>query len=63
MPQVEIQDLRVAYGKAKILEGISMEVKGRELVSVIGPNGAGKTTLLRAISKVAEPQGSITFEG
>jgi len=63
LPQVEIQDLRVAYGKAKILEGVSMEVEQRELVSVIGPNGAGKTTLLRAISRVAEPQGSITFEG
>ena len=63
MPQVEIQDLRVAYGKAKILEGVSMDVEHRELVSVIGPNGAGKTTLLRAISGVAEPQGSITFEG
>ena len=63
MPQVEIQDLRVAYGKAKILEGVSMEVEPRELVSVIGPNGAGKTTLLRAISRVAESQGSISFEG
>jgi len=39
LPQVEIQDLRVAYGKAKILEGVSMEVEQRELVSVIGPNG------------------------
>jgi branched-chain amino acid transport system ATP-binding protein len=63
LPQVEIQDLRVAYGKARILEGISMEVEQRELVSVIGPNGAGKTTLLRAISKVAETQGSVFFEG
>jgi branched-chain amino acid transport system ATP-binding protein len=63
LPQVEIQDLRVAYGKAKILEGVSMDVEQRELVSVIGPNGAGKTTLLRAISGVAEPQGSVTFEG
>jgi len=63
LPQVEIQDLRVSYGKARILEGVSMEVEQRELVSVIGPNGAGKTTLLRAISGVAEPQGSVTFEG
>jgi branched-chain amino acid transport system ATP-binding protein len=63
LPQVEIQDLRVAYGKAKILEGVSMEVEARELVSVIGPNGAGKTTLLRAISRVAESRGSISFEG
>jgi branched-chain amino acid transport system ATP-binding protein len=40
-----------------------MDVEQREIVSVIGPNGAGKTTLLRAISGVAEPQGSVTFEG
>ena len=63
MALVEIRDLWVSYGKAKILEGVSMEVEGKELVSVIGPNGAGKTTLLRAISKVAEPQGSVSFEG
>ena len=63
MALVEIRDLWVSYGKAKILEGVSMEVEGKELVSVIGPNGAGKTTLLRAISKVAEPQGSVLFEG
>jgi len=63
LPQVEIHDLRVVYGKAKILEGVSMEVGEKELVSVIGPNGAGKTTLLRAISRVAEPLGHIFFEG
>jgi branched-chain amino acid transport system ATP-binding protein len=63
LPQVEIQDLRVFYGKARILERVSMTVEARELVSVIGPNGAGKTTLLRAISRVAESQGSISFEG
>jgi branched-chain amino acid transport system ATP-binding protein len=40
-----------------------MIVEERELVGVIGPNGAGKTTLLRAISRVAEPRGSIFFEG
>lgn len=63
MAQVEIRDLWVSYGKAKILEGVSMDVEKKELVALIGPNGAGKTTLLRAISKVAEPRGTIMFEG
>lgn len=63
MPLVEIRDLWVSYGKALVLEGVSMIVEERELVGVIGPNGAGKTTLLRAISRVAEPRGSIFFEG
>lgn len=63
MPLFEVRDLWVAYGKAQILEGITMEVEAQELVAVIGPNGAGKTTLLRAISGVAEPKGSILFSG
>jgi len=63
LPLVEIRDLWVSYGKAQILEGVSMEVEAEELVAVIGPNGAGKTTLLRAISRVAEPLGHIFFAG
>ena len=63
MPLFEIRDLWVSYGKAQILEGVTMEVDAKELVAVIGPNGAGKTTLLRAISRVAALRGSIFFEG
>jgi len=63
LPLVEIRDLWVSYGKALILEGLSMEIEAKELVAVIGPNGAGKTTLLRAVSRVAEPRGSIIFDG
>lgn len=63
MPMFEIRDLWVSYGKAQILEGVSMQVEAKELVAVIGPNGAGKTTLLRAISRVAALRGSIIFEG
>ena len=59
----EIRDLWVSYGKAQILEGVSMQIETKELVAVIGPNGAGKTTLLRAISRVAALRGSIIFEG
>jgi len=63
LPMFEIRDLWVSYGKAQILEGVSMQVEAKELVAVIGPNGAGKTTLLRAISRVAALRGSIIFEG
>jgi len=63
LPLFEVRDLWVSYGKAQILEGVSMEVEAKELVAVIGPNGAGKTTLLRAISRVADPRGSIFFDG
>jgi branched-chain amino acid transport system ATP-binding protein len=60
---LEIEGLRVSYGKALILDGVDLKVERGELVGVIGPNGAGKTTLLRAISKVAPVEGSIMFNG
>jgi branched-chain amino acid transport system ATP-binding protein len=60
---LEIESLRVSYGKALILDGVDLKVDRGELVGVIGPNGAGKTTLLRAISRVAPVEGSIVFNG
>ncbi len=60
---LEVKDIRVLYGKAIALNGLSMNLNSEELVGVVGPNGAGKTTLLRAISAVVPVQGEITFNG
>jgi branched-chain amino acid transport system ATP-binding protein len=60
---LEIKDLKVSYGGAKILHGIDLHVDEKECVAVLGPNGAGKTTLLRAISNLAPTDGDIIFSG
>ncbi len=60
---LEVKDIRVLYGKAIALNGLSIRLNSQELVGVIGPNGAGKTTLLRAISAVVPVQGEILFNG
>jgi branched-chain amino acid transport system ATP-binding protein len=60
---LEVNDIRVLYGKAIALNGLSIKLKPGELVGVIGPNGAGKTTLLRAISAVIPVDGEILFNG
>lgn len=46
----EIQNLTVDYGKARVLDSVSLNLDRREIVALIGPNGAGKTTLLRTVS-------------
>ena len=61
---LEVTDLRVAYGKAPALWGVSFELRARELLCVVGPNGAGKTTLINTLAGVLRAQGGrIVFEG
>jgi branched-chain amino acid transport system ATP-binding protein len=59
---LELRDIRVYYGKAVGLAGLSLHVKAGEMVGVVGPNGAGKSTLLRAISGMVPVQGEILLE-
>ncbi len=61
---LRIENLHFAYGDAKVLHGVSLEVKSGEIVTLVGANGAGKTTTLRNVSRLLAPSsGRITFEG
>ena len=61
---LEIIDLNVRYGGAVVLNGISLNAKEGEIVTIIGSNGAGKTTILRTISGLKRPiSGEILFQG
>jgi branched-chain amino acid transport system ATP-binding protein len=62
-PVLEVRDLHVHYGRAHILQGVSLGV-GAEPIALVGRNGMGKTTLCQTImGMVASGQGSITLEG
>ena len=54
---VQIKELRHAFGTKTVLNGISFDIKEGEIFSLIGPNGAGKTTTLRCL------YGDIVWEG
>jgi branched-chain amino acid transport system ATP-binding protein len=61
---LEVEDLRVAYGKIEAVKGISFSVEAGQVVTLIGINGAGKTTTLRTLSGLLNPVGGkITFDG
>lgn len=61
---LDVSDLRVFYGNAQALNGISLSVKQGELLSLIGSNGAGKSTLFKSICGMVKPrEGKIHFRG
>ncbi len=61
---LKVSDLVFAYSGVKILDKISLELEGAEVLGVIGPNGAGKSTLIRCMNRVLNPQsGTIALEG
>ena len=61
---LNVEGIQTYYGKSHILQGISLDVKAHECVSILGRNGAGKTTTLKSIMGLVPPkQGSIRFKG
>ncbi|MFE9421748.1 ABC transporter ATP-binding protein [Kitasatospora sp. NPDC006697] len=61
---LEVEDLRVAYGKIEAVKGISFTVAQGTVTTLIGTNGAGKTTTLRTLSGLLRPTaGTIRFDG
>jgi branched-chain amino acid transport system ATP-binding protein len=61
---LEINDLKVSYGKIQAIKGITLNIKAGEIVTLVGANGAGKTTLLKTISGILKPAaGVIKFDG
>lgn len=47
---LEVEKLNVFYGKAQVIQDVSLEVKAGEMAFLVGRNGAGKTTLMRALT-------------
>jgi len=61
---LEVRDIFCAYGKVKILQGVSLKVAPGEILCLMGRNGAGKTTTLKNIMGLVQPtSGSVTFDG
>ncbi|MEL7670495.1 ABC transporter ATP-binding protein [Methanobacterium sp.] len=63
---IEIKGLKKSYdkGKIKALNGIDLEIKKGEFVSIIGPSGSGKSTLLNMIGALdTAGEGSVEVAG
>jgi phosphate transport system ATP-binding protein len=48
---ISVNDLRLSYGTAEVIHGISFDVRRNEIFSIIGPAQSGKTSLLRCLNR------------
>ena len=63
-PMLELRGITTHYGAICAVNGVSLQVRRGEIVSLIGANGAGKTTLLMTVcGNPRASGGSIWFEG
>lgn len=61
---IEIKNVSFAYGKAKVLKEITLNIHKGDYLGIIGPNGGGKTTLVKLILGLLKlDEGSIKLFG
>ena len=48
-PMLVVDNVHTYYGQIHALQGVTIEVKRGEIVTLIGANGAGKTTTLKTV--------------
>ena len=61
---LQTNGLTKIYGRAKVVNEVSMHVKKGSIYGFIGKNGAGKTTFMRMAAGLAAPSaGSMTIFG
>ena len=53
--KLELCTLSGGYGAKLVIDGVSLTIRDRSIVTLLGPNGCGKSTLLHLIGGVDRP--------
>ena len=61
---LELKNVSKTFGKRKVIDNLSLEVKEGEIFAFLGPNGSGKTTTIKMILKLIDnDEGTIKVNG
>jgi lipopolysaccharide export system ATP-binding protein len=62
--RLRAENLVKSYQGRRVVDGVSVEVAGGEVVGLLGPNGAGKTTTFSIIlGLIPQEEGRVTLDG
>lgn len=60
---IELKDIFVSFGDEKVLDGLNLDIRDKEFITLLGPSGCGKTTTLRIIAGFLDADsGEVVFE-
>ncbi|WP_232685838.1 ABC transporter ATP-binding protein [Halobacterium zhouii] len=59
---LSVRDLDAGYDDLQVLDGVDLDVRDSEYVTIVGPNGAGKSTVMKSVFGLTTYMGgSIAF--
>jgi len=62
--QLAVDDISVAFGGHRALDGVALTAERGQVTGLIGPNGAGKSTLFDVVSGLRKPlSGTVSLNG
>ncbi len=60
---IELKNIFVSFGEEKVLDGLNLDIRDKEFITLLGPSGCGKTTTLRIIAGFLDADaGEVVFE-
>jgi phosphate transport system ATP-binding protein len=62
-PKITVRELTIHYGRIRALNGLSLDIKKNEILSVIGPANSGKTSFLRSLNRLNDLEPNIRMSG
>jgi polar amino acid transport system ATP-binding protein len=63
-PMVNAEAVHKRFGRQEVLKGITLEVRGGEVMCLLGPSGSGKSTFLRCINHLEKiDSGRLSVDG
>lgn len=60
---LRVHDMHAYYGKSHVLQGVDLQIRSGEIVSLLGRNGVGRSTTVKAIMGQVQHTGELVFQG
>jgi ABC-2 type transport system ATP-binding protein len=59
---INVEQVSKSFGRARVLDGLSLDIESQQRVALVGANGAGKTTLIRCLLGQYNYEGEILID-